>query len=255
MIVAKEIRKFYGNGENRQEVLKNIDLTVSDGEFVVILGASGSGKSTLLNILSGLERADSGSILYDGTDISRFSDSELTKFRKAQVGFVFQQYYLLPHLSVEKNVRMGADLARNQNYPEVIAALGLADKCKKYPSELSGGEQQRVAIARALAKKPKVLFCDEPTGALDEVTGRQILDYISKLQRSSSVTIFDRVFRILLFVYGPDVPFHVQSRKRNICVDDSFDWFDFGVHDAFHVPFKRCKGQCKDDRHDAYLRL
>ena len=189
MIVAKEIRKFYGSGENRQEVLKNIDLTVSDGEFVVILGASGSGKSTLLNILSGLERADSGSILYDGTDISRFSDSELTKFRKAQVGFVFQQYYLLPHLSVEKNVRMGADLARNQNYPEVIAALGLADKCKKYPSELSGGEQQRVAIARALAKKPKVLFCDEPTGALDEVTGRQILDYISKLQKSSSVTI------------------------------------------------------------------
>ncbi len=189
MIIAKELRKFYGSGENRQEVLKGIDLTVSDGEFVVILGASGSGKSTLLNTLSGLERADGGSILYDGTDIARFSDSELTKFRKEQIGFIFQQYYLLPHLSVEKNVRMGADLAENANYAEVIEAVGLAGKCKKYPSELSGGEQQRAAIARALAKKPKVLFCDEPTGALDERTGRQILDYISKLQKSSGITV------------------------------------------------------------------
>ncbi len=189
MIAAKEICKYYGSGANRQEVLKSVELNVSDGKFVVILGASGSGKSTLLNVLSGLERADSGSVLYDGTDISRFSDSELTRFRKAQVGFIFQQYYLLPHLSVEKNVRMGADLAGNKNYAEVIEAVGLAEKCKKYPSELSGGEQQRVAIARALAKKPKVLFCDEPTGALDEATGRQILDCISKLQRSSGVTV------------------------------------------------------------------
>ena len=189
MIIAKELRKFYGSGENRQEVLKGIDLTVSDGEFVVILGASGSGKSTLLNTLSGLERADGGSVLYDGTDITRFSDSELTKFRKEQIGFIFQQYYLLPHLSVEKNVRMGADLAENANYAEVIEAVGLAGKCKKYPSELSGGEQQRAAIARALAKKPKVLFCDEPTGALDERMGRQILDYISKLQKSSGITV------------------------------------------------------------------
>ena len=189
MIIAKELRKFYGSGENRQEVLKGIDLTVSDGEFVVILGASGSGKSTLLNTLSGLERADGGSVLYDGTDITRFSDSELTKFRKEQIGFIFQQYYLLPHLSVEKNVRMGADLAENANYAEVIEAVGLAGKCKKYPSELSGGEQQRAAIARALAKKPKVLFCDEPTGALDERMGRQVLDYISKLQKSSGITV------------------------------------------------------------------
>ncbi len=189
MIVAKEIRKFYGNGENRQEVLKGIDLTVSDREFVVILGASGSGKSTLLNILSGLERADSGSILYDETDITGFSDSELTKFRKKQVGFIFQQYYLLPHLTVEKNVRMGADLAGNANFAEVIEAVGLSGKSKNYPCELSGGEQQRVAIARALAKDPKVLFCDEPTGALDEVTGRQILDYLSKVQKNSGITV------------------------------------------------------------------
>ena len=189
VLEVKDLCKTYIVNKRQNNVLRNVSFSVNEGEMIGIMGPSGSGKSTLLNILSGLERADSGSILYDGTDISRFSDSELTKFRKAQVGFVFQQYYLLPHLSVEKNVRMGADLARNQNYPEVIAALGLADKCKKYPSELSGGEQQRVAIARALAKKPKVLFCDEPTGALDEVTGRQILDYISKLQRSSSVTI------------------------------------------------------------------
>ena len=189
MINAIKLKKSYGIGENRTEVLKGIDIKISDGDFVAILGASGSGKSTLLNVLSGLERVDSGSILYDETDITLLSDAELTKFRKDMIGFIFQQYYLLPNLTIEMNVRMGADLANNQEYGEMIKAVGLENKAKKYPSELSGGEQQRAAIARALAKKPKVLFLDEPTGALDENTGRQVLDYISKLHGESGFTI------------------------------------------------------------------
>ena len=189
MIEAKQLVKTYGSGQSCTRVLKGIDLKISDGDFVVILGASGSGKSTLLNVLSGLVRPDSGRVLYDGADITALSDSDLTKFRRDNVGFIFQQYYLLPNLTVEKNVRMGADLAGNKDYGDIIKAVGLEGKTKKYPGELSGGEQQRAAVARALAKKPKVLFLDEPTGALDENTGRQVLDYISHLHKESGFTI------------------------------------------------------------------
>lgn len=189
MISVSDIKKFYGNGESKNQVLKGINLQIADGDFTVILGASGSGKSTFLNCLSGLERPDSGSIKYDTVAITELSDTELTKFRKDNVGFIFQQYYLLPNMTVEKNVRMGADLVGNKEYREIIKAVGLEEKMKKYPSELSGGEQQRVSVARALAKKPKILFLDEPTGALDERTGRQVLDYICKLHKEYCFTI------------------------------------------------------------------
>ena len=186
MITVSNIKKAYGE---KNEGLKGFDLQITDGEFTVILGASGSGKSTFLNCLSGLERVDDGSIKYNDVDITELSDTALTKFRKDNIGFIFQQYYLLPSMTVEKNVRMGADLANNQEYEEIINAVGLEEKAKKYPSELSGGEQQRVSVARALAKKPKVLFLDEPTGALDEETGRQVLDYICKLHKEYGFTI------------------------------------------------------------------
>lgn len=189
MIKAKNINKFFGIGESRFQVLKNVDLEICDGDFAVILGPSGSGKSTLLNVISGLERPDQGQILYDDTDITTLSDSLLTAFRRANIGFIFQQYYLLPNMTVASNVKMGADLASNHEYKEIIKAVGLGEKLHKYPSELSGGEQQRVSIARALAKKPKILFLDEPTGALDEATGRLILDYICKLQAEFNFTI------------------------------------------------------------------
>ena len=189
MIEAKGINKFYGNGESRFQVLKNIELSIRNEDFTVILGASGSGKSTLLNIMSGLERPENGHIHYDGTDITSLSDSKLTEFRKENIGFIFQQYYLLPNMNVDKNVKMGADLAGNKDYKTVIEAVGLREKLHKYPSELSGGEQQRVSVARALAKRPRVLFLDEPTGALDEQTGRQVLDYICKLQKEYDFTI------------------------------------------------------------------
>ena len=189
MIRVNNITKSFGNKENKTEVLKGISLTVADGDFVVILGASGSGKSTLLNVMSGLEKPDTGEVLYDDKDIAKLSDAELTEFRKETVGFIFQQYYLLPHLNVDKNVKLGADLAGSRDYKKMLDAVGLGEKLHKYPHELSGGEQQRVSVARALAKNPKVLFLDEPTGALDEATGRMVLDYISSLQKEYHFTI------------------------------------------------------------------
>ena len=189
MIKAREINKFYESGESRFQVLKNISLTIEDGDFVVILGASGSGKSTLLNVLSGLERAENGQIFYDDTEITGLTDKELTAFRRKKIGFIFQQYYLLQNMNVGKNVKMGADLAVNSDYKAILKEVGLENKLYKFPSELSGGEQQRVSVARALAKRPEVLFLDEPTGALDEDTGRQVLQYISELQKEYGFTI------------------------------------------------------------------
>lgn len=189
MIKVANIVKSYGSKEHQFPVLKDVSLEIEDGAFIVILGPSGSGKSTLLNVVSGLELPDAGSILYQNQDITTFTDAQLTKFRKENVGFIFQQYYLLPNLSVDKNVKMGADLIENKDYKQIIDAVGLGDKLQKYPSELSGGEQQRVSVARALAKKPSVLFLDEPTGALDEETGRLVLDYICRLQKEQKFTM------------------------------------------------------------------
>ena len=188
MININSISKYYGQGESRFKALDEVSMQIKDGEFLVILGASGSGKSTFLNVVSGLEPLDGGSVSYDDKHIETMSEKELTKFRRDNVAFIFQQYYLLPHLNVEKNVKMGADLG-DKNYLKYIDAVGLSDKRKKFPSELSGGEQQRVAIARALSKKPRVLFLDEPTGALDEKTGRSVLDYIIKLQQEEKFTM------------------------------------------------------------------
>ena len=185
MILAKDIRKKFAG----QDVLRGINLSVDENDFVVILGASGSGKSTLLSILSGLEKSDSGEVLYNGENISNYTETQLTEFRRKNIGFVFQQYYLLNNLTVFQNVRVGANLANNSDCSEILKELGLEDKVEKYPNELSGGEQQRVSIARALAKKPKVLFLDEPTGALDEETGRGILEYIFKLRNESKFTM------------------------------------------------------------------
>lgn len=187
MIKAENISKSFKDGKVR--VLKEVSLEIQKGEFVVITGASGSGKSTLMSVLSGLERADGGKIFYGEEEITLMTDKQLTEFRRRTVGFIFQQYYLLSHLSVDKNVKMGADLAGNKDYREIIEKVGLSEKLKSRPAELSGGEQQRVCIARALAKKPEVLFLDEPTGALDEATGRSVLDYIAKLQREQGFTM------------------------------------------------------------------
>lgn len=185
MISAVDLTKRYG----KTEALRGISLDIADGEFTVILGASGSGKSTLLSVLSGLERPDSGSVIHDGIDIASMKDKELTAFRRRKVGFIFQRYYLLPHLSVEANVRLGANLAGNNNVKDIIESVGLGDRLGAKPSELSGGEMQRVCIARALAKNPSILFLDEPTGALDENTGRSVIDYIMRLRGERGFTM------------------------------------------------------------------
>lgn len=183
MIELKNVTKTFGPKDNLTYALDQVFLTIDDGDFVAILGASGSGKTTLLDIASGLTRPSHGSVKYDGFDITKLSDRELTAFRRKNIGFIFQQYYLLSGLNVDKNVKMGAELSGNKDYHKIIKEVGLESKLNKLPAELSGGEQQRVSIARALAKTPKVLFLDEPTGALDEKTGRQVLDYINTLQK------------------------------------------------------------------------
>lgn len=187
MISAEHIIKTYNNGT--VEALKDVSLEIASGRFAVILGASGSGKSTLLSVLSGLERADGGRVCFDEYELTAMTDKQLTAFRRKHVGFVFQQYYLLSHLNVDNNVKLGAELVGNRAYRDTIAAVGLEDKLKSRPSQLSGGEQQRVCIARALAKKPSVLFADEPTGALDERTGRDILDLMIKSKRELGFTV------------------------------------------------------------------
>lgn len=189
MIKIENVHKAYGTGDSRNEVLKGVSLDIEEGDFVVILGTSGSGKSTLLNVISGLESADEGNVYYDTKNLASMDQEGLTRFRKEYIGYIFQQYFLLPNLNVDKNVKMGADLAGNREYREIIKAIGLENKGRKYPHELSGGEQQRVSVARALAKKPKVLYLDEPTGALDEATGRLVLDYICKLKNDLGFTM------------------------------------------------------------------
>lgn len=189
MIEVKNLKKSFPNGDKPLYALNNLSFTIKSGAFVIILGASGSGKSTLLNTLSGLDRPDSGHIKYNDIDITTLSENKLVKFRRDNIGFVFQSYYLLPTLNVEGNIKMGANLCGNKNISELIISLGLCGKEKKYPFELSGGEQQRVSIARALAKKPKVLFCDEPTGALDEKTGRQIMKCLIDFQKQNKITL------------------------------------------------------------------
>lgn len=189
MIKVTDLVKTFPNGDKPLVVLNHINFSINNGEFVVILGPSGSGKSSFLNVLSGLEMPDSGDVIYDGTVISGMKERERTKFRRDNIGFIFQQYYLLPNLTAEQNVKMGSDLTTGNDPKEYLDAVNLTDQYHKLPSQLSGGQQQRVSIARALAKKPKYLFLDEPTGALDEETGRQVLDYISKMHQKYGFTM------------------------------------------------------------------
>ena len=226
MIEAKGVTKSYGLDESKTDVLKGIDLRISDGDFAVILGASGSGKSTLLNCLSGLERVDGGSIEYDGLNIAELYDKALTKFRKENIGFIFQQYYLLPDMTVDKNVRMGADLAGNADYREIIKAVGLEAKAAKYPSELSGGEQQRLVIARALLNKPRLLLADEPTGNLDPVTADGIMRLFLTIARSGCAVVMsthntnlieEYPARTLVFEKGRVKEVDMQALLGRIC--------------------------------------
>ena len=189
MFVAQGLTKTYQMGEVSVPALVDVDLRIDRGEFIVLLGPSGSGKSTLLNILGGLDRPSSGVARFADHDLSDATDAQLTQYRREHVGFVFQFYNLIPSLTVRENVELVTDIAQHPMPAiEALALVGLADRLNHFPSQLSGGEQQRVAIARAIVKRPAVLLCDEPTGALDYVTGKLVLEVIERINREMGTT-------------------------------------------------------------------
>lgn len=190
VVEFKDVTRIYQSGDHELKALDGVNMSLDEGKFVVILGPSGAGKSTLLNMLGGLDSPTSGTIIVDGKDISTLTDNELADYRAATVGFVFQFYNLIPTLTVYENVSLVKEIAPNAlDAKKMLEEVGLADHLHNFPSELSGGEQQRVSIARALAKNPKILLCDEPTGALDSETGVLVLKLLLSMAKNYGKTI------------------------------------------------------------------
>ncbi|MTI56415.1 ABC transporter ATP-binding protein [Geosporobacter ferrireducens] len=189
-IDVSSLKKSYTTGVVKTEVLKGIAMNLGKGEIGVILGPSGSGKSTLMNILGGIDRGDSGKVMVDGVEINNLNDDQLTEYRREEIGFVFQFYNLVPNLTVGENIEVVSNISKSPlNIDEVLEAVGMLDKKHRFPRELSGGEQQRVSIARAIVKNPKLLLCDEPTGALDFLTSRSILQLLQQVNKKYGTTI------------------------------------------------------------------
>jgi len=206
------LTKTYGTGDAAVHALRGVDLEIPESEVVVLLGPSGSGKSTLLNILGGLDRASTGQAHYKGREITAMTDRQLTRYRRAHVGFVFQFYNLMPSLTARENVELVTEIATDpMAAEEALHLVGLTERIDHFPAQLSGGEQQRVAIARAVAKQPQVLFCDEPTGALDSATGRAVLKVLTDVNAKLGTTVLivthaaataDLAHRVLHFADG-----------------------------------------------------
>jgi len=223
--VTRGLTKSYGEGRSTVQALRGVDLAIPEGEIVVMLGASGSGKSTLLNILGGLDRPTSGTVHFRDTDLGALSDAGLTRFRRDHVGFVFQFYNLMPSLTARENVELVTEIASDPMTPErALDLVGLTRRLDHFPSQLSGGEQQRVAIARAIAKKPEVLFCDEPTGALDSATGRAVLQVLNDVNAELGATVLmvthaasiaDMAHRVLRLVDGQIGEVQVNEARRS----------------------------------------
>lgn len=205
----KNIKKSFGSGENKVEVLKGIDLNIEKGEICVLLGPSGSGKSTLLNIIGGIETADEGTVSVNGEKIADLGEKALTEYRRHHLGYVFQTYNLIPNLTVRENIEVGAYLSKNPlDIDELMETLGITDQKNKLPNQLSGGQQQRTSIGRAIVKNPDILLCDEPTGALDYTTSKEILRLIEDVNKKYGNTVImvthndaiknmaDRVFKL-----------------------------------------------------------
>lgn len=221
---ARALTKTYLMGEVEIHALRGVDIDLFAGEFVVLLGASGSGKSTLLNILGGLDSATSGDVRYQDTILTGISDRELTLFRRRHVGFVFQFYNLIPSLTARENVAIVTEIADNPMSPEeALERVGLSNRMDHFPAQLSGGEQQRVAIARAIAKRPSVLLCDEPTGALDSKTGIRVLDVLQSINQELGTTtavithnevIGEMADRIIRLSDGQIASVHQNSERK-----------------------------------------
>ena len=227
----RNVSRVYSGGDHEQRALDGVDLSLDEGKFVVILGPSGAGKSTLLNLLGGLDSPTSGKIIVCGRDISTLTKNELADYRAQTVGFVFQFYNLIPTLTVHENVALVKEIAKDAlSATKMLGEVGLADHAKNFPTELSGGEQQRVSIARALAKNPKILLCDEPTGALDSVTGVLVLKLLLKMAREYGKTIVI-VTHNQNIAKMADTVIHVKNGKvlsaenqQNPASADEIDW-------------------------------
>ena len=208
VIEATALRKIYGSGAQATPAVVDLDLSVRRGEFVSLMGPSGSGKSTLLNLLAGLDVPDSGLVLVDGQDLSRLADHELADMRLRKIGFVFQAFNLIPALTVQENVEWPLAFARypraevRRRAADALGKVEIADRGRRYPAEMSGGEQQRIAIARAIATSPIILLADEPTGNLDSVTGRMILDLLRSLNKSEGMTVLMVTHNVFAASYG-----------------------------------------------------
>ena len=189
-VKLKNVTKIYQMGEVQIRAVDGIDFSIDKGEFVVVVGPSGAGKTTVLNILGGMDKASGGEVLVDGKDIAGYSQKQLTGYRRNDIGFVFQFYNLVPNLTALENVELALQISRNPlDAKTVMQEVGLGDRLNNFPAQLSGGEQQRVSIARALAKNPKLLLCDEPTGALDYQTGKAILKLLQDMCRERGMTV------------------------------------------------------------------
>lgn len=205
-ITFDHVKKIYKMGEYDIEALAGVSFSIKKGEFVIIAGASGAGKSTVLNILGGMDSLTSGKIFVDNREISKFKSKELIEYRRHDVGFVFQFYNLVQNLTAKENIELASQICRNpMDINEVIEGVGLSDRKKNFPSQLSGGEQQRVAIARALAKNPKLMLCDEPTGALDYNTGKSILKLLQNTSRNNGMTVVVITHNLALTPMGDQV--------------------------------------------------
>ena len=225
VFIARELSKAYHMGDIDVHALRSVNLELYKGELVVLLGASGSGKSTLLNILGGLDVPTSGKVFYRDHNLSIDDDAELTRYRREHVGFVFQFYNLIPSLTALENVELVTDIAEDPMRPEeALQLVGLGDRLHHFPAQLSGGEQQRVAIARAVAKRPEVLLCDEPTGALDYATGKLVLEAIERVNRELGTTtaiitynaaIADMADRVLRMRSGQIVEVRRNEKKAS----------------------------------------
>ena len=190
LIRLENVKKIYKTGEVITKAVDGIDFTVNKGEFALIIGASGAGKTTVLNILGGMDTATSGAVFVDGKDISKWNKKQLTGYRRDDIGFVFQFYNLVPNLTAKENVELALQICKDPlDAKQVLCEVGLGDRLDNFPAQLSGGEQQRVSIARALAKNPKLLLCDEPTGALDYNTGKAILKLLQDMCREKGMTV------------------------------------------------------------------